>query len=82
MVATPRHASVGGGCSLTPEETVEVRLPAELCQSALERFGSQFDSVEALVTFILNELLRSKAMKLDEAERRMIEARLKDLGYM
>lgn len=67
---------------MTPEEKVEVRLPAELCRSALERFGTQFDSVEALVVFVLNELLRSKAMKMDEAERRMIEARLKDLGYM
>ena len=61
---------------------VEVHLPAELCKSALERFGSRFDSIDALLTFILQEVLFSDAVKMDEAEQRMLEARLKDLGYM
>ena len=67
---------------MTPEDTVEVRLPAELCKSALQRFGSRFNSIEELVSFVLQEFLRGDAMKMDEAEQRMLEARLKDLGYI
>lgn len=65
-----------------PEKTVEVRLPSELCESALQRFGSRFNNIEELVSFVLQEILRSDAVKMDEAEQRMLEARLKDLGYI
>ena len=67
---------------MTSDGIVEVHLPAKLCESALERFGSRFDSIDALLTFILQEVLFSDAVKMDEAEQRMLEARLKDLGYI
>jgi hypothetical protein len=67
---------------VTSDEMVKLQLPAKLCQSALERFGSRFDSIDALLTFILQEVLFSDAVKMDEAEQRMLEGRLKDLGYI
>lgn len=60
----------------------EVRLPAELCNNAERRFAARFGNVEELLTFVLRELLRDEASQMDEAERRVIEQRLKDLGYI
>jgi hypothetical protein len=60
----------------------EVRLPAELCIDAERRFGARFGSVEELLVHVLQELLRDKAAQMDESERRVIEQRLKDLGYI
>jgi hypothetical protein len=64
------------------EETREVRLDSELCRTAEERFRSRFASVEELLTFVLRELLRDDAAQMDRDEQRMIEERLKDLGYI
>ena len=60
----------------------EIRLPDELCQAAEQRFGHQFSSLEELVAFVLRELLRDDASQMDEAETRVIEERLRDLGYI
>jgi hypothetical protein len=57
-------------------------LPAELCAQAEEKFRRQFASVEQLLEFVLRDLLRDDASRADEAERRMIEQRLQDLGYL
>ncbi len=59
-----------------------LRLPAELCARAEARFGARFASLEELLTFVLNELLRDDAAALDKADRAVIEQRLRDLGYM
>jgi len=59
----------------------EVRLPAQLCIDAERRFAPRFGSVEELLVHVLQELLRDKAAQMDESERRVIEQRLKDLGY-
>lgn len=64
------------------ESMRELRLPAELCRKAEEQFGARFGSVEDLLTFVLKELLRDDAARMDESEARMIEQRLRDLGYM
>ena len=63
-------------------ELREVRLPAELCRDAERRFAARFASVEDLLVFVLQELLRDQATPLDQAEQRVIEKRLKDLGYI
>jgi hypothetical protein len=63
-------------------ETRNVALPADLCTQAEERFRGQFGSVEQLLEFVLRDLLRDDARSADEAERRMIEQRLQDLGYL
>lgn len=60
----------------------EVRLPDELCQDAERRFGARFGSLEELLVFVLRELLRDQATQMDQAEQRVIEQRLKDLGYI
>jgi hypothetical protein len=64
------------------EKTVTVSLPAELCASVLERYASRFANIDDLLTFLLQELLRDDAMKMDQREKQILEARLKDLGYL
>ncbi len=60
----------------------EIRLPAELCAAAEKKFKDRFGSVEDLLRFLLREITEGQAEGLDEAEQQMIEARLKDLGYL
>ena len=74
--------AVGGGKRLMSSDVREVRLPDELCSEAERRFGARFGSVEELLVFVLRELLRDQAKEMDQAEQRIIEQRLKDLGYI
>jgi hypothetical protein len=55
-----------------------VSLPAELCVRAEKKFGS----LEQLLEYVLRDLLRDDDAQRDEAEQRMIEQRLRDLGYL
>jgi hypothetical protein len=63
-------------------EMREVRLPEELCASAEKKFSGKFSTVEELLTFILSDLSRDDALQLDHAEQRIIEERLRELGYI
>lgn len=63
-------------------EVREVHLPANLCREAERRFAERFGSLEELLTFILREMLSDRAALMDQAEQRVIEQRLKDLGYI
>jgi hypothetical protein len=60
----------------------EVRLPADLCDAAERRFATRFGSIEQLLIFLLREVLRDDAAQMDEAEQRVIQDRLRDLGYI
>jgi len=60
----------------------DVRLPAELCAAVEKKFGQQFGSVEEFLVFVMRELLRDEALQLDEQEQRMVEERLRELGYL
>lgn len=60
----------------------ELRLPADLCDAAEKKFGQKFGTLEELVTFILRDLLRDDAVRADEAEQRLVEDRLRELGYL
>jgi hypothetical protein len=60
----------------------EIRLPAELCDQAEKKFSGRFGSVEDLLTSVLQELLRDNASQADEAEQKIVEDRLRDLGYI
>lgn len=60
----------------------ELRLPAELCTDAERRFAERFGNLEQLLTFLLRELLRDEAAQMDQAEQRVVEQRLRDLGYI
>jgi hypothetical protein len=63
-------------------EMREVRLPADLCAAAEKRFGSKFGSLEELLAFILQDLSQDQAAQLDENEQRLVEDRLRGLGYL
>lgn len=65
-----------------PNRLREVQLPADLCDEAERRFAAQYGNLEQFLTFLLRELLRDDATKMDEAEQSVIEKRLRDLGYI
>jgi hypothetical protein len=58
-----------------------LQLPAELCRAAEEKFGKKYGGLESFLEFVLRELVRDET-PLDESEQRVIEKRLKDLGYL
>ena len=60
----------------------QIILREDLCSAAEQRFGKQFQSVEALLEFVLQELIRDDAGKLDQKEKEILEQRLRDLGYI
>lgn len=59
-----------------------IHLPEALCADAERQFGSRFEGIEALLTFVLQELTRADAARLDESEEKMLEHRLRELGYL
>jgi hypothetical protein len=63
-------------------EMRDVRLPADLCAAAEKKFSEAFGSLEELLTFILRDLSRDDASQLDQVEQRLIEERLRELGYL
>lgn len=65
-----------------PDNLRDLRLPADLCDEADRRFAARFGDLEQFLTFLLRELLRDDAAKMDEAEQRVVEERLRDLGYI
>jgi hypothetical protein len=60
----------------------QVALPTDLCEAAEQKFGKRFGSVAEFLTFVLQELVRDDVSQMDDVERKMIEQRLKDLGYL
>jgi hypothetical protein len=62
-------------------EMRQVRLPGELCTAVEAKFGDKFGNVEELLVFVLQDLLRDDAAQ-SEAEKRMVEERLRELGYL
>lgn len=59
-----------------------VSLPSALCEAAERRFGGHFPGIEPLLEFLLQEMLREDSIRMDTAEQKLIEQRLKDLGYV
>jgi Arc/MetJ-type ribon-helix-helix transcriptional regulator len=64
------------------EKLRQVQIPEDLCAAAERRFAGKFHSVDELVAFLLQELLRHDSFELDRAEQAAVEQRLKDLGYL
>jgi hypothetical protein len=62
--------------------TRQVTLPAELCEAVERRFGQKFANLSDFLQFVLTELLRDDAYQMDQSDQRLIEARLRDLGYL
>jgi hypothetical protein len=70
-----------------PATTVEtarrqISLPEELCAAAERRFAPQFGNLEALLEFVLRELIQDNSEALDKTEQALLEQRLRDLGYI
>lgn len=65
---------------MTQDRTVH--LPEELCAAAEKSLAGKFDSLEALISFLLQEIVKNDTSQFDRAEEEMIERRLKDLGYI
>lgn len=59
-----------------------IQLPADLCVDAEKKFSSAFGGIEELLAFVLRDLLRDDARAADEAEQRLVEERLRELGYL
>jgi len=59
-----------------------LKLPADLCANAEKKFGHVFGGVEDLLTAVLRDLLRDDAQTADLAEQRLVEERLRELGYL
>ena len=59
-----------------------VNLPEDLCVRAEKKFGEKFGNLEKLLEYVLQDLLRDDAAQADEGEQRIIEQRLKELGYL
>jgi hypothetical protein len=59
-----------------------VNLPEDLCVAAEKFMTGRFESLEALISFLLQEVVKDDGSKFDQAEEQMIEQRLKDLGYI
>jgi hypothetical protein len=60
----------------------QITLPEPLCASAEQQFGAHFESIETLLEFVLNELLRRDVEILDKSEQAVLDQRLRDLGYL
>ncbi len=63
-------------------ELRELRLPVELCVKAEEKFGANFNGVEDLLIFVLQELVRGDTLQQDRDDQSVVEERLRDLGYI
>lgn len=62
--------------------TRELRLPKDLCIKVEQLYEKQFGALDQFLTFVLEELARDNASRADQTEQRIIEERLKDLGYI
>jgi hypothetical protein len=59
-----------------------VSLPESLCAAAEEKFGQSFGGLQEFLIFVLREMLNEQAGSMDEAEQRLVEQRLRELGYL
>ena len=59
-----------------------VRLPEDLCATAERWMSGRFETLEAMLGFLLQEIVKDDGSQFDQAEQEMVEQRLKDLGYM
>ncbi len=63
-------------------ENREIQLPEDLCAAAEARFAKSFGTLEEFLTFVLRNLLKDEATKMDAAEQELVEQRLRELGYL
>jgi hypothetical protein len=59
-----------------------VILPADLCSAAEKKFNHRFGDVSEMLIAVMTTLLREDVAAMDEGEQKIIEERLKGLGYI
>jgi hypothetical protein len=59
-----------------------VELPEELCARLEKEFGKPFATFEDLLVYVMQKLTQEQAAQMDAAEQKILEQRLRDLGYM
>jgi hypothetical protein len=60
-----------------------VLLSEDLCRRLEERFASpERPDAEALLAFVVEELLKDESRELDEREEELVRKRLEELGYL
>ncbi len=64
------------------EGTRELKLSSALCEAAERKFAARFGGLEQFLNYVLQELVREDAAQMDQEEQRIIENRLRDLGYV
>lgn len=74
--------NVWGNGSGGMTEMRSVQLPAELCGDVEKKFAHAFGSLDELLTCVLRDLVRDDARAADEAEQKLVEERLRELGYL
>jgi hypothetical protein len=67
---------------LTIKGTRDVKLSSALCDAAEKKFGARFGGLEPFLNSVLQELVRDDSAQMDQDEQRIVEQRLKDLGYI
>jgi uncharacterized protein (DUF1697 family) len=65
-----------------PEDMRNLQLSRELCERVEQRFGQRFGKIEDFLVYVMERLVRYDAKAMDQEEQRIIEERLKDLGYI
>ncbi|HEY6181457.1 MAG TPA: hypothetical protein VIW67_04375 [Terriglobales bacterium] len=59
-----------------------VELPGDLCAKVEQLYEKRFGTLDQFLIFVLQELSRDSAARADKTEQKIIEERLKDLGYI
>lgn len=62
--------------------TRTINLPEGLCADAEKWMAGRFNTLELLLEFFLQEVVKDDAGKFDQAEEAIVEQRLRDLGYI
>lgn len=71
----------------------QVSLPEDLCAAVEQKFVGQksveqksvpqeFGNLETFLAFVMGQLIRDDSAALDRDEQRIIEERLRELGYI
>jgi len=59
-----------------------VQLPEDLCAAAEKWLAGRFSNLEALLAFLLQEVVKDDGSSLDQAEEELVQRRLRELGYI
>ena len=62
---------------------VTIELPRDLCEAVEKKYiGERFKDMNALIEYLLEQIIDDEALRMDEDERELLEQRMRDLGYI